>query len=268
VEEAEQEGKRLSWATATRSLRRLKARITKVGGKRDQPKEQEWQLEDAAQWELLLQGEKTFWNTAEAIRAAGYDSIYSLTQDANEKHSPTPLLTREGPGSRDTRHLRLLIPKGITEISERDRATLQAWLELVDWTGLGVLPKSQVPRRLKLNMDPMSQMFQWLMKKARQQGIKDPDTAQLFIDNRKELKQLADAIRRQDPNAATRVEVMSGGEVLGTALIAWLKEEGDNIGIAREVLEVVWPTDLFRTSSNPSRLDNILWNEDGSHPGN
>ena len=89
-----------------------------------------------------------------------------------------------------------------------------------------------------------------------------------WIDNRKELKQLADAIRRQDPNAASRVEVMSGGEVLGTALIAWLKEEGDNIGIAREVLEVVWPTDLFRTSSNPSRLDNILWNEDGSHPGN
>jgi hypothetical protein len=25
---------------------------------------------------------------------------------------------------------------------------------------------------------------------------------------------------------------------------------------------------MFRTSSNPSRLDNILWNEDGSHPGN
>ena len=64
-------------------------------------------------------------------------------------------------------------------------------------------------------MDPMSQMFQWLRKKERQQGIKDPDTAQLFIDNSKELKQQADAIRRQDPNAASRVEVMSGGEVQG-----------------------------------------------------
>ncbi len=97
MEEAEQEGKRLSWAT--RSLRRLKARITKVGGKKDQPKEQEWQLEDAAQWELLFQGKEVFWKAAGAIRAEGYDSIYSLTQDANEKHSPTPLLTREGPGS-------------------------------------------------------------------------------------------------------------------------------------------------------------------------
>ena len=48
VEELEQEGQRLSWATATRSLRRLKARIVRVGGKRDQPKELAWKLEDAA----------------------------------------------------------------------------------------------------------------------------------------------------------------------------------------------------------------------------
>ena len=82
--------------------------------------------------------------------------------DANEKSSPTPLLTRENQGSRGTRHLRLLIPKGIAGVSEKERTTLQAWLELVDWTGLGVLPKSQAPRRIKLNMDPMSQMFQWL----------------------------------------------------------------------------------------------------------
>ena len=153
-----------------------------------------------------------------------------------------PLLTREGgPGSRGTRHLRLLIPKGITGISQRDRATLQAWLELVEWTGLGVLPKSQVPRKLKLNMDPMSQMLQWLTKKELQQGIKDPETVQLFVDNRTELKQLADAIRNQDPNAASRVELMSGGEVLGTALIAWLKEVSDDSGIARKVVEWVWP---------------------------
>ena len=36
LEAAEQEDKRLSWATTTRALRRLKPRITKVRGKRDQ----------------------------------------------------------------------------------------------------------------------------------------------------------------------------------------------------------------------------------------
>jgi hypothetical protein len=55
------------------------------------------------------------------------------------------------------------------------------------------------------------------------------------------------------------VEVMSGGEVLGTALIAWLKEEGDNIGIARRVVEVSGvATGMSRTSSSPSRLDNVV----------
>jgi hypothetical protein len=41
LEEEEQENKRLSWATVTRSLRRLRTRITKVGGRRDQPMELE-----------------------------------------------------------------------------------------------------------------------------------------------------------------------------------------------------------------------------------
>jgi hypothetical protein len=66
--------------------------------------------------------------------------------------SSVPVLAREGgPESRGTKHLRLLIPKGITGVTENERATLQAWLELVDWTGLGVLPNSQVPRKLKLS---------------------------------------------------------------------------------------------------------------------
>jgi hypothetical protein len=127
VEELEQEGKRLSWATVTRSLCRLKARIVRVGGKRDQPKELVWKLEDAAQWELLFRGEEVFWKTPGAFRAAGYDSIFSLTQDATGTQNPVQLLTREGhPGSRGTRHLRLLIPKGTTGISEKDRVPLQA----------------------------------------------------------------------------------------------------------------------------------------------
>ena len=81
VDELEDEEKKLSWATATRSLRKLKARIIRVGGKREQPKEQAWRLEDAAQWELLFRGEEVFWKVAGAIRKAGYGSILSLTQD-------------------------------------------------------------------------------------------------------------------------------------------------------------------------------------------
>jgi dsDNA-binding SOS-regulon protein len=118
------------------------------------------------------------------------------------------------PGSRGTKHFRLLIPKGITGITENDRATLQAWLELVDWTGLGVLPNSQVPRKLKLNIDSASELHQWLTLKELQYGVRNHEAAQIFLDNQKELRMLADAIRNQDPNAESRVELMSGGEAL------------------------------------------------------
>ena len=99
VDEPENGGMRLSWATATRSLRKLKARIIKKGGNREQPKKQAWGLKDAAQWELVFQ-----WKTAGAIRRAGYDSIFSLTQDTAKVHNPAPLLTRSrGSGSRNTK---------------------------------------------------------------------------------------------------------------------------------------------------------------------
>ena len=51
----------------------------------------------------------------------------------------------------------------------------------------------------------------------------------MFADNQRELKVLAEAIRNQDPNAESRVELMSGGEVLGTALVMWLKNAEDEI---------------------------------------
>jgi hypothetical protein len=82
INELEDGEKKLNWATATRALRKLKARIIKVGGKREQPKEQPWRLE-------VFRGKEVFWKVAGAIRKAGYDSIFSLTsndafpQDAN-----------------------------------------------------------------------------------------------------------------------------------------------------------------------------------------
>ena len=56
----------------------------------------------------------------------------------------------------------------------------------------------------------------------------------MFADNQRELKVLAEAIRNQDPNAESRVELMSGGEVLGTALVMWLKNAEDEINESRE----------------------------------
>ena len=75
-------------------------------------------------------------------------------------------------------------------------------------------------------MDPTSTMHQWLTLKDLQRGVKHHNAAQVFTDFRKELEMLAKAIRNQEPNAGSRVEMMSGGEVLGTVLIKWLKDGG------------------------------------------
>ena len=112
---------------------------------------------------------------------------------------PLGLLTREEElGSRGTIHIRMLIPRGIASVTEDDRAILQAWLELVDWTGLGIAPKYPIPRRLKLNMDSTSTMHQWLTLKERQYGVNNHDAAQMITDFRKELEMLAKVITNQE----------------------------------------------------------------------
>jgi rubrerythrin len=130
---------------------------------------------------------------------------------------------------------------GIKGIMECERATLQAWLELVDWTGLEVLPGSQVPRKMKLNMDSKGAMHQWLALAELRCGITDHDDAQMFTNNGRELSALAKAIREQTPNAEDRVQSMSGGEVLCTALIAWLRDGDDSLEVSQKVVEMVWP---------------------------
>ena len=90
-------------------------------------------------------------------------------------------------------------------------------------------------------MDSASELHKWLTRKELQCGVKNHESAQLFTDNQRELKVLAEAIRDLDPNAESRVEGMSGGEVLGTALIMWLKNEADDIEVAKRVVKMVWP---------------------------
>ncbi len=208
-----------------------------------------------------------FWKVAGAIRRAGYDSIFSLTQDPTIRGSSAPLLTREGgPEYRGTKHLRLLIPKGIAGVTENERATIQAWLELVDWTGLGVLPNSQVPRKLKFNIDSTSELHNWLTCKELQCGVKNHESTQMFADNQRELKVLAEAIKNQDPNAESRVELMSGGEVLGTALIMWLKNVADEIEVVKkssESRESCVAKDGCKKVPDSSRVGRVLLYQDG-----
>jgi hypothetical protein len=90
-------------------------------------------------------------------------------------------------------------------------------------------------------MDSTLTMHQWLTLQERQCGVHHHDAAQMFTDFRKELETVAKAITNQESNVVGRVEVMSAGAVLGTALIKWFKDGEEDIKVAREVVQAVWP---------------------------
>ena len=80
-------------------------------------------------------------------------------------------------------------------MTEDDRATLQAWLELVDWTGRSVSPHTQAPRKLKLHINPKGGLNQWFTRKELKCGIKrDDEAAQSFVDEQRALALLANTL--------------------------------------------------------------------------
>ena len=112
------------------------------GRRREVPQHEMWRFDDASQWEALWTGEDAFWKNAANIRAAGLSSILTLQQvSAPDSALRVPRVTREK-GSKGHQHFRIAIPKGIQGLSEKDRATLQAWLSLVDWSGRGDVDKN------------------------------------------------------------------------------------------------------------------------------
>ena len=78
IEDTEHEGKRLSWATTTRSLRRLKARIVKVEGKRDQ-QSMPWCDHVRDIFLLLMIQVMDFWYCIYPIPPIRYASLRSLS---------------------------------------------------------------------------------------------------------------------------------------------------------------------------------------------
>jgi hypothetical protein len=65
--------------------------------------------------------------------------------------------------------------------------------------------------------------------------------AQLSVTKEAETQHRFGERVTQLADSESRVKLMGGGEVLGTALIMWLKSAEDEIGVARRVVKAVWP---------------------------
>ena len=72
---------KISWAAATRSIRRCRVRIEQIGGSHIDTAPTVWGL-DTQIWNLLWTGEKVLWRCAAILKKAGYESVEDLSRTA------------------------------------------------------------------------------------------------------------------------------------------------------------------------------------------
>ena len=72
---------KMSWATATRSIRKCKTRIEKIGGSRVDTEPTAWGL-DVQVWNLLWTGEEAMKKGIPILKRAGFESVEDLPRTA------------------------------------------------------------------------------------------------------------------------------------------------------------------------------------------
>jgi len=72
---------KMSWATATRSIRKCKTRIEKIGGSRVDTERTAWGL-DVQVWNLLWTGEEAIKKGIPILKRAGFESVKDLPRTA------------------------------------------------------------------------------------------------------------------------------------------------------------------------------------------
>ena len=128
---------------ATRPLRRLRQRIDRINGREAAWDTNEFGV-DEKQWELLWTGEKAFWRGAKLLWAAGHVGVHKLGIEAAKGRQIPKLVRLEG--SSGNQQVRVMIPRDIPGMDRKTRDTLQAYLEMVDWQGLGVVTRDSKPQ--------------------------------------------------------------------------------------------------------------------------
>ena len=72
---------KMSWATATRSIRKCKIRIEKIGGSRVDTEPTAWDL-DVQVWNLLWTGEEAMKKGTPILKKAWFESVQDLPRTA------------------------------------------------------------------------------------------------------------------------------------------------------------------------------------------
>jgi len=249
---------KMSWATATRSIRKCKTRIDKIGGSRVDTEPTAWGL-DVQVWNLLWTAEEAMQKGIPILKRAGFESVEDLPRIAlgfsSKAYQDLPPQLRLSATSNGEQRIRVRVPNA-QGLHRTTQFLMQEYLNLVDWKGLE-LPSTQ--RRCKASVKKFERsptvLAEWIELKetlAKFQAERGNETS----DNKGSDDMTSKAERKRKSDASP-VEFccrsLAGGNVWDSLadLLKIMKLRGAGSDDVKEVREMV--QHLFTNIVKPAR---------------
>jgi len=251
---------KMCWSTATRSIRKCKTRIEKIGGSRVDTELTAWDL-DAQVWNLLWTGEEAMKTGVPILKQAGFEGVKDLPRTAvgfgskaYQDLSPQLRLCTTSNGEQRVR-VRVF---NAQELHRTTRFLMQEYLILVDWKGLEL---SSTKRRCKASVKKFEHSptvwAEWIELKetlAKFQAERGKETSLSDDKGSDDMTSKAELKRKSDtsPMEFCR-KSLAGGKVWDSLadLLEIMKLRGVGADDAKEVREIV--QHLFTNIDKPAR---------------
>jgi len=125
---------KMSWATATQSIRKCKTQIEKIGGSRADTEPTAWGL-DVQVWNLLWTGEEAMKKGIPILKRAGFESVENLPRTAvgfsSQAYQDLPPQLRLSATSNGEQRVRVRVPNA-QGLQRTTQCLMQEYLNLVD----------------------------------------------------------------------------------------------------------------------------------------
>jgi len=130
---------KMSWATATQSIRKCKIRIEKIGGSHVDTEPTAWGI-DAQVWNLLWIEVEAMKTGMPILKKAGFESVEDLPRTAvglsSKAYHDLPPQPRLSATSNGEQRVRVFVMPNAQGLNRNTQFLMQEYLKLVDWKGL------------------------------------------------------------------------------------------------------------------------------------
>jgi len=249
---------KMSWATATWSIRKCKIRIEKIGESRVDTEPTAWVLDEQV-WNLLWTGEEAMKKGMPILKKAGFESVEDLPRTAirfsSKAYQDLPPQLRSSATSNGEQRVQMLVPN-VQGLHRTTQLFMQVYLNLLDWKGLE-LPSTV--RRCTASVQkferPPTVCVEWIELKETLARFQAQGGQEMSDD--KGSDDMTSTAKSQRKSDASLVEFccrsLAGGNVLASLadLLKIMKLQGVGADDIKEVPGMV--QHLFKNIVKPAR---------------